>query len=85
MRRETDEQFDHGGTRAWRANQATWRAPPRVIDVAPAGPIARAVAWFNRTPFYALALWVIFLGFVLPWLVIIVPISVMALLNINPG
>ena len=63
------------------------RAPdaPHVIDVAPAGAIARAVASFNRTPFYKLALWVIFLGFFLPWLIIIVPIVVMAALDINPG
>ena len=55
------------------------------FDVAPAGALARAVAWFNRTPFHVLALWVIFLGYCLPWLVIIVPICLMAALDINPG
>jgi hypothetical protein len=60
MRRETDAEFDQGGTRAWRANQVTWHQLV-ALDVAPSGRVTRPVRALRRAD----AAWWLIGGFLL--------------------
>lgn len=81
MRRETDAEFDDGGTPGWRARHA------RVIDVSPPGGVllSRARAWWRRTPTWKLALVAFVTVYFGPWVMLFGGIATMALLGINPG
>jgi hypothetical protein len=64
--------FDDGGTRAWRANQATWRTPTSPIGRAATGI---GVLLFIRT--LGRLAWL--LGGLLPWLALIPALIVLPL------
>ena len=80
--RETDEEFDDGGTPMWRRRQAQARA--RVIDVTPLG---RGALYYRlrRMKLRHIIILALFFGLVVPWVVLFGGIALMTLLGINPG
>jgi hypothetical protein len=78
--RETDAEFDDGGTPMWRRRQAE-RA--RVIDVTPPGASFRYR--LRRMKLRHIIILALFFGLVVPWVVLFGGIALMTLLGINPG
>jgi hypothetical protein len=78
--RETDDEFDDGGTPMWRRRQAD-RA--RVINVTPAGASFRYR--LRKMKLHHIVILALFFGIVLPWTILFGGIGLMTLLGINSG